>query len=78
MQATIRRDVYCSQLFLIDVVMREIVVPHLTFLRDFNCVREYPAHGYLSPAEIIQSIKEWHKEMVRSPSLSFPCPPVIL
>ena len=83
MQATIRHDVYCSQLFLIDVVMRGLVVPHLTLLRDFNCVREYPATGYPSPADIIHSIKEWHKKMVRvfpplSSSLELSSPPPLL
>ena len=65
-QKRIRKNVYCGQLFDLDERLRSLV-PSMCLLRDFgHCVPYYADPGYLTPNQVMESIKLWHQDMVSS------------
>lgn len=67
-QKRIRRDVYCEQLFSLDRKLQSMI-PSMCLLRDLDCVNYYSDPGYLTPRQIMESIRLWHEDVVNFPSL---------
>lgn len=67
-QKRIRSEVYCKQLFDLDERLRSIV-SSMCLIRDTDCIEYYPNPGYLTPSQIMDSIRLWHESVV-SPSQS--------